>query len=55
VSFQSQAGYTEVTAGGAGRPLRFFYPTITLSRMTFPPFEDMVKGTDIYLLVRLLG
>lgn len=55
VSFQSQAGYTEVTAGRGGRPLRYLYPMITLSRMLFPSFEDTVKGTEVHLLVRLPG
>lgn len=53
VSFCSELGYTEGTAGGAGRPLGYIYPMITLSRMPFPSFDDMVKDTEVCVLVRL--
>lgn len=54
VSLWLQAGYIEETAGGAGRPLRHLYPVFTLCRMPFPSFKDMVKRTEVCLLIRLL-
>lgn len=44
----------EETAGGAGRPLRHFYPVFTLSSMPFPSYKDRVKRTEVCLLIRFL-